>query len=129
MLAAIDGRRSCAEIATIVGQTMRRGVSEDMVATLVDQHLRPMGLLKLADGRESLAKSNPLLALKFKLAVTNPRTTRLLTDPFRFLFRPVLASAVVLGFWQSPGGSSSSRASLLRPTTPSSGRTFCCSCS
>ena len=99
VLAAVDGRRSCAEIATIVGQTMRRGVSEDMVATLVDQHLRPMGLLKLADGREpSLAKSNPLLALKFKLAVTNPRTTRLLTDPFRFLFRPVLASAVVLGF-------------------------------
>ena len=38
------------------------------------------------------------MALKFKLAVTNPRTTRLLTDPFRFLFRPVLASAVVLGF-------------------------------
>ena len=61
MLAAIDGRRSCAEIATIVGQTMRRGVSEDMVATLVDQHLRPMGLLKLADGREpSLASPTPV---------------------------------------------------------------------
>ena len=99
VLAAVDGRRSYAEIATIVGQTMRRGVSENMVATLVDQHLRPMGLLKLADGREpSLAKSNPLLALKLKLAVTNPRTTRLLTDPFRVLFRPVLASVVVLGF-------------------------------
>ncbi len=48
VLEAIDGRRTCAEIATVVSHSMRRSVSEDMVATLVDQHLRPMGLLKLA---------------------------------------------------------------------------------
>ena len=70
-----------------------------MVATLVDQHLRALGLLKLADGSEnSLKRSNPLLGLKLKLSVTDPRTTRRLTDPFRILFRPVLATAVVLAF-------------------------------
>ena len=99
VLEAIDGRRTCAEIATVVSHAMRRSVSEDMVATLVDQHLRPMGLLKLADGSEPpLKRSNPLLALKLKFAVTDPRATRRLTDPFRFLFRPALVSIVVLGF-------------------------------
>ncbi len=99
VLDAIDGRRNCAEIATIVSQAMRRSVSEEMVATLVDEHLRPMGLLKLADGSAApLKRSNPLLALKLKFAVTNPRATRRLTDPFRFLFRPAMVGAVVLGF-------------------------------
>ena len=99
VLDAVDGRRSCAEIAAIVSQAMRRGVSEEMVATLVDEHLRPLGLLRLADGSEPpVKKSNPLLGLKLKFAATSPRATRLLTDPFRILFRPVLASAVVLGF-------------------------------
>ena len=99
VLEAVDGRRSCAEIADVVSRAMRRGVSEEMVATLVDEHLRPMGLLKLADGSEPpLKRSNPLLGLKLKFAVTDPRATRRLTDPFRILFRPALVSAVVLGF-------------------------------
>jgi putative peptide zinc metalloprotease protein len=99
VLDAIDGRRSCAEIADAASTAMRRGVSEEVVTTLVDQQLRPMGLVKLADGSQPpLKRSNPLLGLKFKLAVTNPRATRLLTDPFRILFLPVIATAVVLGF-------------------------------
>jgi putative peptide zinc metalloprotease protein len=99
VLDAVDGRRSCAEISAIVSHAMRRSVSEEMVATLVDDHLRPLGLLRLADGSEPpVKKSNPLLSLKLKFAVTNPRYTRLLTDPFRILFRPALASAVVVGF-------------------------------
>ncbi len=99
VLEAVDGRRSCAEIAAIVSQATRRSVSEEMVATLVDDHLRALGLLKLADGSENaLKKSNPLLGLRLKFAVTNPRYTRLLTDPFRILFRPMLASVVVVGF-------------------------------
>jgi putative peptide zinc metalloprotease protein len=99
VLDAVDGRRSCAEIASVVSHATRRSISEEMVATLVDQHLRPMGLLRLADGSEPpLKRSNPLLALKFKVAVTNPRVTRLLTDPFRVLFLPLIVAAVVLGF-------------------------------
>ena len=99
VLDAVDGRRSCAEIAEIVTRATGRGVSEDMVAFLVDQHLRPLGLLKHADGSApALKRSDPLLGLRFKFAVTSPRTTRLLTDPFRILFRPFLVSAVVVGF-------------------------------
>ena len=99
VLDAVDGRRSCAEIADVVSHAMERRVSEEMVATLVEDHLRPLGLLKLDDGSEpELKRSNPLLALKLKFAVTDPRSTRRLTDPFRFLFRPALAAVVVAGF-------------------------------
>ena len=99
VLEAVDGRRSCAEIAAVVSRATGRGVSEEMVETLVDQQLRPLGLLRLADGSEPpVKKSDPLMGLKLKFAVTNPRYTRLLTDPFRILFRPVLVTAIVIGF-------------------------------
>ena len=99
VLEAVDGRRSCAEVASIVRESMRREISPDMVDALVDQHLRPLGLLKLADGSEPpVARSNPLLALRLKFAVTKPSATRRLTDPFRVMFRPVVVSLVVLGF-------------------------------
>ena len=99
MLNAADGRRSCAEIAEVVGRGLGRSVTEDNVRTLVDSHLRPLGLLKRADGSEpELKQSNPLLGLKPRIAVTNPRTTRRLTDPFQVLFRPVVAAAILPGF-------------------------------
>ena len=78
---------------------MGRSVAEADVRTLVDNQLRPLGLLKHADGTEpELKRSNPLLGLKPRFAVTNPRTTHRLTDPFRVLFRPVLTAAVLVGF-------------------------------
>ena len=99
VLHAADGRRSCAEIAEVVGRGLGRSVAEADVRTLVDSHLRPLGLLKRADGSEpELKRSNPLLGLKPRFAVTNPRTTHRLTDPFRVLFRPVLTAAVLVGF-------------------------------
>jgi putative peptide zinc metalloprotease protein len=99
VLGAADGRRSCADIAQLVGRGLGRAVSESDVQTLVDTHLRPLGLLKLADGSEpELKRSNPLLALKPRIAVTDPRTTRRLTDPFRVLFHPVVAALVVVTF-------------------------------
>ena len=99
VLHAADGRRSCAEIADVVGRSLGRSVGEDDVRTWVDSQLRPLGLLKHADGSEpELKRSNPLLGLKPRFAVTNPRTTHRLTDPFRVLFRPVLTAAVLVGF-------------------------------
>ena len=99
ILEAVDGRRGCSEIATVVSRATGRAVSADMVAMLIDEHLRALGLLKLADGSEHAVKrSDPLLGLKFRIAVTDPRGTRRLTDPFRVLFRPAPAAAVVLGF-------------------------------
>jgi putative peptide zinc metalloprotease protein len=99
VLNAADGRRTNAEIADLIGAALRRRVSEADVQTLVDRHLRPFGLLTRADGVEAeTRRSDPLLRLKPRIAVTNPRTTRRLTDPFCVLFRPMVVALVVVGF-------------------------------
>ncbi len=59
VLEAVDGRRTCAEIATVVSQAMRRSVSEDVVATLVDKHLRPHGAAQAGRRVRSLRSSGP----------------------------------------------------------------------
>jgi putative peptide zinc metalloprotease protein len=99
VLKAVDGRRSCAEIADLVGRELGRKVTEADVGSLMDGHLRPVGLLKRADGSEhELRRANPLLRIKPRVAVTHPQTTRRLTDPFRVLFRPVIVAVILLGF-------------------------------
>jgi len=96
VLNAVDGRRSCAEIAEVVGAGMGRNVTEQNVRILVDSHLRPLGLLQRPDGSEpELKQSNPLLGLKPRIAITNPRLTRRLTAPFQVLFRPVVAAIIL----------------------------------
>ena len=99
VLSATDGRRSAAEIAEVVSHALRRGVSEEVVTSMVDGHLRPLGLLKRADGSDpEVRRSDPLLGLKLRKVITDPRTTHRLTDPFRVLFHPVVTLAVFLGF-------------------------------
>src|SRR5918997_5186929 len=99
VLNAVDGRRSCAEIAAVVGQASSRSLTESDVRALVDRHLRRLGLVVGADGSApELKRSDPLLGLKPRVAVTSPSATRRLTDPFRFLFRPVVVVPVVVAF-------------------------------
>ena len=99
VLDAVDGHRTPGEIAHEVSHALQRGVSEEIVVALMDQHLRPLGLIRLSDGSEPpLKRSNPLLGLKLKYAVTDPVRTRRITDPFRVLFRPLPMALVVLGF-------------------------------
>ena len=84
VLRACDGHRSYDDVAEVVGQALKRSITGVDVRTLVDSHLRPLGLLRAADGSEpELKRTDPLIGLKPRFAVTNPRTTRRLTDPFR----------------------------------------------
>src|SRR4051812_44201428 len=77
VLNAVDGHRSCDEIAALVGRALGRHVTAEDVRSLVDGHLRPMGLVTSANAPEvELTRSNPLLGLKLRIAVTNARTTR-----------------------------------------------------
>ncbi len=99
VLSAVDGTRDVAGIATAVSQATGRGVSTDNVHTFLDDTLRPAGLVATADGSQpELQRSNPLLGLRLKYAVTDPARTRRLTDPFARLFHPVLVVPVVVGF-------------------------------
>jgi putative peptide zinc metalloprotease protein len=98
-LAAIDGRRTLAEVAEQVGAASGRLVRPEDVSTLVDSSLRPLGLLMLADGSApEVRRSNPLLALTLRRAVTDPAVTRRLTAPFAVLFSPLVVVPVVLAF-------------------------------
>jgi putative peptide zinc metalloprotease protein len=105
VLHAIDGRRAPTEVADAVSAATGRSVSDDNVLQLVDEKLRPLGLLVQADGSEpALKKRDPLLGLRFRYAVSDPEQTRKLTDPFRVLFRgavvlPMLAAFAVVCWW------------------------------
>src|SRR5690349_3122099 len=96
VLEEIDGRRSYDEVAAAVTTRLGRTVTADNVRHLADHQLRTMGLLVKADGGQpEVRKSNPLLALRFKYAVTDPERTRRLTTPFARLFNPVIVVLVL----------------------------------
>ena len=97
-MSALDGQRSYAEIATVVGAATDKPVSEDNARELVDK-LRPMGLAVREDGSQpELKRSNPLLGLRFKVAVTDEEKTRRLTAPFAALFHAAIAVPLLLAF-------------------------------
>jgi putative peptide zinc metalloprotease protein len=99
VLAAVDGRRTVAEVAVRVSEASQRLVRPEDVRQLVDASLRPLGLLRLPDGREpEVRRANPLLALRLRRAVTDPAVTRRLTAPFAVLFSPLVVVPVVLAF-------------------------------
>src|SRR4051794_4599499 len=104
-LEAIDGHRTVDEVAAVVSERSGRAVSADNVRTLVDEHLRPLGVMTRADGSQpEVKRSNPLLGLRLRYAVTDPERTRRLTRPFGFLFRPwvvvpVLGAFAVVCWW------------------------------
>ncbi|ODQ87993.1 hypothetical protein BHQ17_18745 [Mycolicibacterium holsaticum] len=98
-LREINGHRTPADVADAVSAATGRAVNEDNVRHLVEQRLTPIGLTVLADGSQPrVKKRDPLLGLKFRHTITDPDRTRRLTDPFRFLFRPAVAVAVLSAF-------------------------------
>src|SRR3954469_8020773 len=99
VLAAGDGRRTEAGGADAVGQATGRLVRPEDVRQLVDRSLRPLGLLRRADGTEpEVRRASPLLALPFRRVVTDPAVTRRLTTPFAVLFAPLVVVPVLLAF-------------------------------
>jgi putative peptide zinc metalloprotease protein len=99
VLQAVDGRRSYPEIAEEVSAAFGRAIGPDDARMLVEDKLRPLGLIRQPDGSEpEVRKANPLLALRFRYVVSDPTLTRRVTAPFARLFNPLLVLAVVVGF-------------------------------
>ncbi|HET9078545.1 MAG TPA: hypothetical protein VFN68_16535 [Acidimicrobiales bacterium] len=96
LLESVDGERDSDGLAVALSERLGRRVGPEHVDRLA-QKLAAQGLLA---GSEHLAppRSNPLLALRWKVLVTNPRLTRRLTAPFAFLFRPWIMWPVVAAF-------------------------------
>ena len=125
VLEEIDGTRDLDAVAAAVAGGTDWLLTADDIEFLVEQKLRPLGVLRLADGTDpAVAKANPLLALRLKLVVSRPTVTRWIAAPFAQMFRPpvVLAFLVafVLGVWWvafEHGLASAARQALYNPSS------------
>jgi putative peptide zinc metalloprotease protein len=98
-LEAVDGRRGYDDIADHVSERFGKRLTVQQARHLVDDKLRPIGLLTRADGSQpEVRKANPLLAVKFKYVVSDPRVTRRVTAPFAVLFHPLVVLPLVAAF-------------------------------
>jgi putative peptide zinc metalloprotease protein len=99
---ASDGQRTLDQIAAQVGERFGRTVSPDNVATLVDEKLRPLGVLADRDGNSpEVATADPLLALRWKTTVVPERVTPRLVRLLHPLFLPVcivIVGLALVGF-------------------------------
>src|ERR1700759_5747872 len=86
LLESVAGRRDAAQVAQVMSERVGRRLTEEHVNRLA-QKLSAQGLLA---GTEHMAppRRNPLLALRWKVLVTNPEVTRRLTQPCTGWFRP-----------------------------------------
>lgn len=96
VLELLDGARHLEDLAARVSAAVDRDVTAQDVEVLLGK-LDGLGLLA-GGGDEQAPVSNPLLALRWKLVVSNPRTTRRLTAPFAALFSPVILWPVLACF-------------------------------
>jgi putative peptide zinc metalloprotease protein len=96
LLENLDGRRSTSELADLLCERLGRPCDEEHIVALA-QKLADQGLLA---GHEHKAppRRNPLLALRWKVLITDPKWTSRLTAPFTFLYRPFIVWPVVAGF-------------------------------
>jgi putative peptide zinc metalloprotease protein len=99
VLAAIDGKRGYEELAEVIGELTDRAATADDARFLVEEKLRPLGVLQAEDGNEPAPeRSSPLLALSLKYVVSDPAVTRRIAAPFAVLYHPVIVLSVVAAF-------------------------------
>jgi putative peptide zinc metalloprotease protein len=92
-----DGQRTYEQIAERVTEATGRGVGGDDIRFLVNEKLRPLGVLAQADGSSpQVQKADPMLALKFRAALVPEGAVRTITTVFYpFFFPPVVLAALV----------------------------------
>jgi putative peptide zinc metalloprotease protein len=96
LLQEADGRRDSAQLASAMSQRLGRGLDQQHVVRLAEK-LADQGLLAGTE-HQAPPRRNPLLALRWKVLVTNPEVTRRLTAPLTVLFRPWLVVSILAGF-------------------------------
>ena len=88
-----DGAHDHEQIAKAVSASYGKTVSAANVTTLIDDKLRPLGVVASSDGTSPSAEPlDPLLGLKLKTTLLSPRTVNALVRPLTPLFWwPVVA--------------------------------------
>src|SRR3954469_2257440 len=96
LLEAIDGTRDHDALAAVMSERLRRRVDAEHVVRLGEK-LGDEGLLAGSE-KNAPPRLNPLLALRWKVLVSDPDVTRRITVPFTHLFRSWLLVPVLAGF-------------------------------
>ena len=93
-----DGEHSYCQIAGELGAEIERRLDPEDVHFLVDEKLRPLGILAAADGTSPESeKVDPFLAFRFRLGVVSEKTSNLLGGLFKPLFLPPVLLAAIVG--------------------------------
>ena len=99
LLEVIDGQRDVDALASALSERIGKQAAAEDVRFLLEERLTPLGLLHDESGDAPAAiKANPLLALRFKVVVSNPDVTRRITSPFAWLFRSAIVVPVLVAF-------------------------------
>jgi putative peptide zinc metalloprotease protein len=94
----IDGRRDAAAIGQALSEKIGKGIDADGVTFLIDEKLRPLGVVGEPDGSQpDVEKKEDLLGLTVRAKVVPPRLVQALTTVFRPLFWPPVVIAVIAG--------------------------------
>jgi putative peptide zinc metalloprotease protein len=96
----IDGSRGFQEIGDAVGERVGRELAADDVGFLIDEKLRPLGLIETegAAGPPQVEAVTPLLALRLRKAVISERTVGTWAGLFSPLFWLPVVVLVIGGF-------------------------------
>jgi putative peptide zinc metalloprotease protein len=96
LLESADGGRDRAALAAAMSERLGRALDEEHVDALAEK-LAAQGLLSGTE-HQAPPKRNPLLALRWKVLVTDPVLTRRLTAPFSVLFSRWIMWPALAGF-------------------------------
>ena len=122
---AVDGERDFEEIAGRVTQGFGRTVSADNIRYLVDNKLRPLGMVAAADGSSpKLERATPLFMLRYRVGLVPAGIVRAITAVFWPLFLPPVVVGVLAGivsfdlwlFFVHGGLGSAVRETIYQPT-------------
>jgi putative peptide zinc metalloprotease protein len=119
----LDGSRDVDTVAAEVSQEIERELAAEDVEYLIDEKLRPLGIVASPDGEDpTLEKLDPLLALRLRKGVVPKNVVGALARVFAPLFWPPVLAAAMAGFvafdvWLffSHGVAGGAREALYRP--------------
>jgi putative peptide zinc metalloprotease protein len=95
---AVDGSRAPDEIAECVSLAFDKKVSAANVEWLVENKLRPLGVVTAPDGSSpDVTPLDPLLALRWRTGLVPERAVARITSVFKPLFFPPVIVAAIVG--------------------------------
>lgn len=105
LVSHVDGRRTVAEVATVLGDELHKVMRPHQVKYLVDNHLHPAGIVSVdptvgqaAEPATMALQPDPLLALKSRVGVVSEHLVWRLAGLFGPMFWPPVILAMLASF-------------------------------